>query len=223
MTEPLPPEPLPPGGPFNEWSPTGIAALFLVIGALLGAVLYWGADQLLMDDDAPATNVDTATTTTTPTTITASTLPATAPTTQAQPTRTQPTAAPSNDGAAAATEADRRAQSDLRNAFTAARSIATDYEGRFQKNDAGDPIDPAALEAENPSLNYAPSGGAAVGVVSVAVESADGPNSHIWLITRSSTGRFYCVGGTSTGEVSRTTGTSEPAAKASCHSGANAW
>ena len=212
-------EPLPPRGGLNEWNPTSIAAVFLVIGALLGAVLYWGADQLLTEEQDPATELSTPTTT--PTTI-STTVPTAPPPTDGQ--ETQPPAQQSDDGTMAPA-GDRKAQSDLRNAFTGAKTIATDYEGRFQKNDAGDPIDAAALEQENPQpdLDYAPEGGAAVGVVSVSVESVDGPNSHIWLVTRSSAGLFFCIGGTSDGEVSRTTGDSEPAAKASCHGGANEW
>ena len=213
-------EPLPPRGGLNDWNPTSIAAVFLVIGALLGAVLYWGADRLLMEEEDPATGVATSTTssTTTGITITTSTVPEV-------PTETQETQPPAEqpDDAAAARAADRRAQSDLRNAFTAARAISTDYEGRFQKNAAGDPIDPAALEEESAAVEYAPSGGAAVGVVSVTVESVDGPNSHIWLVTQSAAGPFYCIGGTTDGEVSQSTGPSEQAAKASCHGGADAW
>lgn len=208
-------DPLPPRGGLSEWTPTSIAAVFLAIGTLLGAVLYWGADQLLLDEQDPATEVVAPTTTTTSSTVPAAPAPTAAP-------ATEPPAEQPDDGGAAR-DADRKAQSDLRNAITAAKSIATDYEGRFQKNAAGEPIDPAALKQENPALEYAPGGSAAVGVVSVTVESADGPNSHIWLITKSSTGLFYCVGGTVDGEISRTTGDSEQGAKAICHSGAAAW
>lgn len=121
--------------------------------------------------------------------------------------------------------ADRAAQSTLRNAFTAARTISTDYQGKFQKNAAGDPIDGPALQAENPDsdLTYGPPGSAGVDIVSVMVSSLDGPNSHIWLITQSSAGTFHCLGGTSVGQVSRSTGESEQAAKATCVDGAQEW
>lgn len=117
------------------------------------------------------------------------------------------------------------AQSDLRNAFTAVRTIATDYQGRFQKNPAGDPIDGPALQAENPNsgLAYGPSGSAGVGTMSVTVSSLDGPNSHIWIVAQSSAGTFFCLGGTWTGELSASMGESEEAARATCVGGAREW
>lgn len=134
-------------------------------------------------------------------------------------------AASGEDEDASARAADRAAQSILRDAFTAARTISTDYQGRFQKNAAGDPIDGAALQAENPNSDwaYGPPGSAGVDMVSVTVSSLDGPNSHIWLIAQSSAGTFYCLGGTSVGQVSRSTGKSEEAAKATCVDGAQEW
>lgn len=126
---------------------------------------------------------------------------------------------------ASTSEGDRAAQSDLRNAFTTARVISTDYQGRFQKNPAGDPIDAAAMQEEDPNsdLAYGAPGSAGVDLVSVAVGSLDGANSHIWLVTQSSAGTFYCLGGTWTGEVSRSMGESEEAAKATCVGGAREW
>jgi len=178
----------------------GIAAAIVLIGSGAAAVALRSADG-----GDGATDVDAA----------------------AQPDESTLPDSPAagEDDDASTSEADRAAQSLLRNAFTAARTISTDYQGRFQKNAAGDPIDGAALQAENPDwdLAYGPPGNAGVDVVSVAVSSVDGPNSHIWLIAQSSGGTFYCLGGTWTGEVSRSTGESEEAAKATCVGGAQEW
>lgn len=51
---------------------------------------------------------------------------------------------------------DRGAQSDLRNALTAARTIATDYEGFFKtaQTCAGNEVDASALADEEAALSY---------------------------------------------------------------------
>ena len=186
-----------------------------MVGVLVGALAFWLGSFVLAEDE-PAENLNAVATTST-SVAPDPTVPAPDPATTLD----------ENGGAeeAAARAADRAAQSNLRNAFTAARTISTDYEGRFEKNAAGDPIDGEALQAENPDPNftYGPSGSAAEDVVSVRVESVDGPNSHIWLITQSSAGGFHCIGGTTDGEVSRTKGESEAAAQATCNGGANEW
>lgn len=179
----------------------GIAAAIVLIGSGAAAVALRSADG-----GDGATDLDAA----------------------AQPDGSTPPDSPAGSGeddGASAREGDRAAQSDLRNAFTAARTISTDYQGRFQKNPAGDPIDAAALQAENPNwdLAYGPPGSAGVDMVSVTVSSLDGANSHIWLVAQSSGGTFYCLGGTWTGEVSRSRGESEEAAKATCVGGAQEW
>ena len=224
MSDSLPPRA---GGPLDEWPPGRTAGVFFLLGMLVGALVFWAATVLVGEQDSD--EVATAVTSTTSSSITTPSEPAV--TVPEAPATSDVPAAPNDRGDSgpgddeSASSADRAAQSDLRNVFTAARTISTDYQGRFQKNDAGDPIDGAALEAENPDsgVTYGPPGRADVDVVSVTVSSVDGPNSHIWLITQSSAGEFYCLGGTSDGEVSRSTGASEAAAKATCEGGVNEW
>ena len=152
-----------------------------------------------------------------------------APNAGGSPGETEPGAAPPGGGTgstAASSQgsnpsADREAKSDLRNAFTAAKVIATDHEGRFEKDDAGNPIDAAALSQENASEQYGPSGSASIDVVSVLVRDVSGRNSDIWLVKASSPRRFFCIHGNSMGEVSFGLADSEPGAVAAC--GGSSW
>src|SRR3954462_4343507 len=48
---------------------------------------------------------------------------------------------------------DRGAQSDLRNALTAAKTVATDHSGYFLKDDTND-LDAATMNATEPSLTF---------------------------------------------------------------------
>jgi len=54
---------------------------------------------------------------------------------------------------------DRAAQSDLRNALTAAKGVATDFEGLFKRSSTL-AIDVSTMEAENGSLDYVDQGAA---------------------------------------------------------------
>ena len=115
-----------------------------------------------------------------------------------------------------ASPADRAAKSELRNAITAAKTLATDSEGRFEKPGTGEPIDAAALAAENPSGQYGPSGSASADVVSVLVRDVSGPNSDIWLVTASTAGTFFCIHGDTAGSITFGHAGSEAEAVVAC-------
>lgn len=130
-------------------------------------------------------------------------------------------AAPAGSMEESSEQADKAAKSELRNAFTAAKVIATDHEGRFEKDAAGTPIDAAALEHENSSEQYGPSGSASADVVSVLVRDVSGRNSDIWLVTASTAGRFFCIHGATDGTVTFGVADSEANAVAAC--GESSW
>lgn len=88
----------------------------------------------------------------------------------------------------------RAAMSRLRAALVAAQILAVDHGGQF--SDApGDPIDEVSLKKQAPDINFVPSGSAAGDAVSVRVDSPNGPNSDIWLVTATRAGDFYCIHG----------------------------
>ncbi|MDP9072410.1 MAG: prepilin-type N-terminal cleavage/methylation domain-containing protein [Actinomycetota bacterium] len=91
---------------------------------------------------------------------------------------------------------DRSAQSTLRNALSAAKTIATDNEGFFVTA-PGTPIDAVAMEAAEPSLTYAAAGGK--GVVGVKATALTG--AVITLTTQSASGKFYGIESDSNGNV----------------------
>lgn len=111
---------------------------------------------------------------------------------------------------------DRAVESDLRNAFTAARTISTDFQGRFSKDEADNPIDAESLSAQESSLRFGPSGSASTEVISVLVRDVSGKNSDIWLVETSTSGSFLCIHGDSAGKVTYGAAASEAAAVASC-------
>ena len=99
---------------------------------------------------------------------------------------------------------DRAAQSDLRNAFTAAKSIATDFEGRWQTvsdcaTDDGT-LFAAQLEEENASLSYAQ--GTASTEDGVAVLVSDDCNE-LLLQRESTSGKNYCLASNQDGDTFR--------------------
>jgi len=119
------------------------------------------------------------------------------------------------DGATARAS-DGRAESDLRRALTAAKTLAADWEGRWSAGASDMPIDHQALSREDSGVAFAGPGEAAPGVVSVRVESVDAPNSDLWLASGSTTGTFRCIHSTSAGAVFFGEGTSEDEALAKC-------
>jgi type IV pilus assembly protein PilA len=93
---------------------------------------------------------------------------------------------------------DRGAQSDLRNAVTAAKTIATDQAGLF-KRDATNAINAAALLSAEGALSFTDTAtGADVGLISV-VTAGDGTS--ISLLTESASGKFFQVVARSDGSV----------------------
>jgi type IV pilus assembly protein PilA len=109
---------------------------------------------------------------------------------------------------------DRGAQSNLRNAVTAAKTIATDQAGLFMK-DATNEIDSAALLSAEGALSFTDTAtGAAPGVISVVTDAA---GAHISLATESPSGKFFQVVARSDGSVGFCTPTSTThIAAASC-------
>ena len=99
---------------------------------------------------------------------------------------------------------DRAAQSDLRNAFTAAKSIATDFEGFWKiadtcgTNPSSDLA--GALESENASLAYGAGVTASETSISVNVDTA----CKLLLLQRASTsGKVFCLASDQNGNVLR--------------------
>jgi type IV pilus assembly protein PilA len=91
---------------------------------------------------------------------------------------------------------DRGAQSSLRNALTAAKTIATDNDGFFVTA-PGTPIDAAAMDVAEPSLDFAAAG--AKKVIGVKVTPSTG--AVITLTTQSASGKFFGIQSDSTGNV----------------------
>lgn len=94
---------------------------------------------------------------------------------------------------------DRGAQSNLRNALTAAKTIATDNSGTFMNGGAA--ITDVDMETAEPSLTYVdgdPVVVPAVGNVAVAAEAA---GANIVFYTQSASGKFFGIKATSAGEV----------------------
>lgn len=100
---------------------------------------------------------------------------------------------------------DRAAQSDLRNAFTAAKSIATDFEGFWKVEDtcggasASDDL-AEALESENASLEYVAGTTASETSVSVDVDSTC---EELLLQRASTSGKNYCLAADQDGNTFR--------------------
>ena len=91
---------------------------------------------------------------------------------------------------------DRGAQSDLRNALTAAKTVATDSAGLFQV--AGVNITKDDMLAAEPSLTFdviANSSATTVGVLT------EGTGDSITLAKKSASGRFFCISATKAGKV----------------------
>ncbi|HET9443790.1 MAG TPA: prepilin-type N-terminal cleavage/methylation domain-containing protein [Acidimicrobiales bacterium] len=94
---------------------------------------------------------------------------------------------------------DRAAQSDLRNAITAAKTIATDFEGAFSKDAAAAPIDSVVMELNEASLNFDTAG--LTNYISVAVsdgalltvEATPTVNGVIFFTRKSASGNWYGI------------------------------
>lgn len=104
---------------------------------------------------------------------------------------------------------DRAAQSDLRNALTAAKTVAVDYEGIFTK-DGTAAIDASAMETAEPALNFgiSPDDATAVSFITVAVSNgslaaaAGTPVNGVMLMHRkSSSGKTFGICADSKGNV----------------------
>ena len=92
---------------------------------------------------------------------------------------------------------DRAAQSDLRNAITAAKTIATDSAGLFQVS--GTNITDTDMAAAEPSLTFVPSTGTAT-ASAIKVTTA-GTGASITLEKLSASGKSFGISATSSGVV----------------------
>ena len=109
---------------------------------------------------------------------------------------------------------DRGAQSDLRNALTASKTLATDNAGKFFGPDGTTPINATHMEEAEPSLEYAAMAGVTTSIVGVST-AADG--SQITLVKESASGTFFGISSNSSGEVTYCKSTVDVAA---CDDGA---
>jgi type IV pilus assembly protein PilA len=91
---------------------------------------------------------------------------------------------------------DRGAQSDLRNALTAAKTIATDSAGLFQV--AGVNVAAADLAAVEPSLTFDVVGSASTTTIGVLTE---GTGDSILLVKESASGTVFGIASTADGVV----------------------
>lgn len=106
---------------------------------------------------------------------------------------------------------DRAAQSDLRNAYTAAKSIASDFEGNWQTVDTcvdanASTLFAAALGTENASLTYGAGTTTSETVIAVDVSNdaaTPGGCEQILLQRLSTSGKNYCLAGHQNGRTFR--------------------
>ncbi|MGK2958909.1 MAG: type II secretion system protein [Acidimicrobiales bacterium] len=98
---------------------------------------------------------------------------------------------------------DRGAQSNLRNALTGAKTVATDNSGLFVST-GSTVLTAANLAAAEPSIVFVDATDPAVNEVSVSV-AAGGVS--IALVAESASGTFYCMAATSGGTITKTKAT----------------
>jgi type IV pilus assembly protein PilA len=100
---------------------------------------------------------------------------------------------------------DRGAQSDLRNAIQAAKTVATDNSGLFVSTGTT-PLAATDLSEAEPALSFSDSGGG-VGEIHVVTGTA---GADILLTTQSASDKWFGIYATSNGEVSYCAGDTEP-------------
>jgi type IV pilus assembly protein PilA len=94
---------------------------------------------------------------------------------------------------------DRGAQSDLRNALTAAKTVATDHSGLFL-DDTDTPLDETDLPDAEPAIDFDTMANAAADTSKVGLISGAGGIS-ITLMKVSASGTAFCISATSDGIV----------------------
>jgi type IV pilus assembly protein PilA len=96
---------------------------------------------------------------------------------------------------------ERGAQSDLRNGMTAAKTIATDSEGKFLDN-GGAVIDAADLTAVEGAVNFVDAAPATWDGEVVVVGDAVAPTGqNLTIYTESASGEAFCISATDGGDV----------------------
>ena len=102
---------------------------------------------------------------------------------------------------------DRGAQSDLRNAIQAAKTIATDNAGVFVTSGTTG-ISATAMAAAEPSLSFIATDPTTAGPIGVLTENSNG---NITLWNKSASGQFFCISASATGAVTYGKGTTADA------------
>ena len=92
---------------------------------------------------------------------------------------------------------DRGAQSDLRNALTAAKTLATDNAGLLLDADGG-VLDADDMELAEPSLAYSDT---AASTDDILVVDGGATGLNVVLVTESESGTAFCIAANSDGEV----------------------
>jgi type IV pilus assembly protein PilA len=103
---------------------------------------------------------------------------------------------------------DRGAQSNLRNGISAAKTIATDSEGKFL-DDTGAAINAADLDGVEGSVNFQDAAPATWDDEVVVVTSAGGVD--VTLYNKSGSGKFFCMSADSSGDVTYGSGSAATA------------
>ena len=112
---------------------------------------------------------------------------------------------------------DRGAQSDLRNALTAAKTLSTDSAGVFQVSGAD--ITASDMEAAEPSLTYDVIGSASKTVVGVLVENT---GANITMLKQTASNTWFGISADSSGNVEYCRGSAATACDASADAGYSA-
>ncbi len=114
---------------------------------------------------------------------------------------------------------DRGAQSNLRNALTAAKTMATDQAGLFIDS-GGAALDETDLATAEPSLSFSNGAMTTAGPIDVVTEAA---GANIVLYNRSASNTFFCIAATSTGAVTYGKGTAATSVDTLAECAATKW
>ena len=118
---------------------------------------------------------------------------------------------------------DRGAQSDLRNALTAAKTVATDYSGYFLKSSTAD-LDAATMSATEPSLTFDVMANASSSVIGVAVaDTGTTLGTSITLEKASASGTWFGVSATNNGVVTYCKGANAAACDTAAEATLTKW
>ena len=118
---------------------------------------------------------------------------------------------------------DRGTQSDLRNALTAAKTVATDYSGYFLKSSTAD-LDAATMAATEPSLTFAAIASASATDIGVGVgDTGTTLGTSITLLKKSASGTWFAVSSDNTGKVTYCKGAAATACDTAAEATLSKW